>query len=99
MTDSGVAAADYSKNTTITPTPNPTPNPTPDPTPDSPIIIRPNTTPVFPPEDVSSEAGTTEAVDAVILDGDTNPFAAVTISFVGLIIVSAAVVIRKRKKQ
>ncbi len=95
MTDSGVAAADYSKNTTITPTPNPTP----DPTPDSPIIIRPNTTPVFPPEDVSSEAGTTEAVDAVILDGDTNPFAAVTISFVGLIIASVAVVIRKRKKQ
>ena len=91
MTDSEVAAADYSKNTTITPTP--------DPTPDSPIIIRPNTTPVFPPEDVSSEAGTTEAVDAVILDGDTNPFAAVTISFVGLIIVSATVVIRKRKKQ
>ena len=93
MTDSEVASADYRKNTTVTPAPNPTPNPTPTPTPNP----APTPAPVFPPEDVSSEAGTTLEADKVLINDGINPFA-VTISIAGLVI-TAAVIARKRKKQ
>lgn len=111
MTDSEVATADYRKNATVTPAPNPTPNPTPNPAPNpapnpSPRpnptpnpTPRPVVTPVFPPEDVSSESGTTVEEVEVLIDDGANPYAAV-ISFVGLVLsVSAIIIARKKNKQ
>ena len=101
MTDSEVATADYRKNATVTPAPNPTPNPTPDPEPKP--IVTPVPNPIsrqdFPPEDVSSESGTTVEEVEVLIDDGTNPYAAV-ISFVGLVLsVSAIIIARKKNKQ
>lgn len=101
MTDSEVATADYRKNATVTPTPNPTPNPRPDPEPKP--IVTPVPNPIsrqdFPPEDVSSESGTTVEEVEVLIDDGVNPYAAV-ISFVGLVLsVSAIIIARKKNKQ
>lgn len=101
MTDSDVATAEYTKNATITPVPNPTPNPTPDPEPKP--IVTPVPNPIsrqdFPPEDVSSESGTTVEEVEVLIDDGANPYAAV-ISFVGLVLsVSAIIIARKKNKQ